>query len=70
MIKQLQLAQEKLRAIDKLTNCIQGEITSAQKNDIAYFIHEIVESTEWNSTIANKLLHWQIESKKSEFVTV
>ena len=65
--KELALAQQKLKAIDKLSNVMQ-EVKSKQKNEVAYFIHRIIEANEWSSEEARELLAWQLEGKKDIFM--
>ena len=64
METELAIAQQKLRAIDKLTNIIQSKhATKQNKDDIAYFIHQIIESDDWTSELARELLSWQLSAK-------
>jgi len=69
MIKQLQQAQEKLRAIDRLTNCLQKINEAGKKDDIAYLIHKIIEAEYLSSGLAREVLHYQLESNKDIFMS-
>ena len=69
IIKQLAQAQEKLRAIDKLSNIIQ-KVNAKQAQEVAYLIHRIIEADYIHSGIARELLSWSIEANKELFITV
>lgn len=61
-------AQEKLRMIDNLVNCIQKIDNNDLKNEIAYLIHQIVESEDGiSSSLARDIQHYQIIANKELF---
>ena len=70
MIKELATAQEKLRAIDTLSNCLQKIYPEGHKNNIAYLIHRIIEADYLNSELAREVTAYCIEANKGLFVTV
>lgn len=70
MEKQLQKIQEKLRAIDRLSNCLQKIDNSSLKNDIAYLIHRIIEEEYLSSQLAREVQMYQIEANKDIFMQV
>ena len=69
LLLQLAREQEKIRAIHKLSNCIH-KVTSKEKDEIAHFIHRIIESENYNTDIARELMQWQIRANKELFMTV
>ena len=69
MIEQLQKAQEKLRVIDKLSNC-QQKVTAKEAKEIAYLIHRIVESEYISSDLAREITGWSLQANKDLFVSV
>jgi len=60
--KELTIAQQKLNAINTLSNCIQNDITKKQKDDIAYAIHQIIDAKDFTSDIARLVTSIQIQS--------
>jgi hypothetical protein len=72
MIKELQNAQEKLKIINSLSNALQKIDDKEIKNDIAYFIHEIVDDItgDVSTDTYRKVASYQILSNKDLFVTV
>jgi len=69
MIKEMQKLQEKLRTIDKLSNCIQ-KLDSNQSKEVSYLIHRIVESDYINTTLAREVMGWSLQSNKELFINV
>ena len=69
LIKELSIAQEKLKVIDRLSNSLQS-VNSKQKDEISYLIHRIIDSAYYNSSLANEVLAWSLESKKDLFIKV
>lgn len=60
--------REKLHTVSLLTNCIQGEVTSKQKDTIAHLIFGIIEEKTFTIEMQNAVLMWKLESNKSVFV--
>jgi len=69
MMKELQRVQEKLRAIDSLSNCIQ-KLDSKQSKEVAYLIHRIADSDYIDTTLSHEITGWKIQANKDLFVTV
>jgi len=70
LIAQLATAQEKLRAIDRLSNHIQKVETKHEKEEIAYLIHQIIEADYLSSDLARMVASWSIQANKDLFITV
>jgi len=66
IIKQLAIEQTKLEAIHKVSNLIQLDTYKSTKdnidikNELAYFIHEIINANYFNSELARRLTSYQI----------
>lgn len=69
MVQELQRAQEKLRTIDTLSNCIK-KVNSNKGREIAYLIHRIIEAEYLDSGLAREVMAWSLESNKDIFMTV
>lgn len=69
-MKELATAQQKLRAINKLTNCIQKIKSNTQKNDIAWLIHRIIEADDFHSDLARECTAWSIEANSDIFIKI
>lgn len=72
MIKELQNAQEKLRIINSLSSALQKIDDKEIKNEIAYFMHEIVDDItgDVSTDTYRKVASYQILGNKDLFVTV
>lgn len=70
LILQLATAQEKLRAIDRLSNYIQKVNTKHEKDEIAYLIHQIIEADYLSSDLYRMVASWSIQASKDLFVTI
>lgn len=69
MIQELQRAQEKLRTIDSLSNCIQ-KVNSDKGREIAYLIHRIIEAEYLDSALAREVTVWSLEANKDIFMSI
>lgn len=69
LLKELQRVQEKLRTIDKLSNCIQT-LNAKESKEVAHLIHCIIDSEYIDTTLAREVTYWQIQSKKDIFINV
>ena len=69
MLKEMQKLQEKLRTIDKLSNCIQ-KIDSKQSKEVSYLMHRIIESDYIDTTLAREVIGWSLQSNKELFINV
>jgi len=69
LLRELARSQEKLRAIDKLSNCIQT-LTVKETKEVAYLIHRIIDSEYIDTTLAREITLWQLQSKKDIFIKV
>ena len=67
---QLAIEQKKIDAIHKVSNLIQKTTDIKQKDDLAYFIHKIIDADYFNSELARELTAWQIECNKDLFMKV
>ncbi len=67
--KELQKAQEKLRIVDKLTNCI-ARVDSATSKEIAYFIHTIIEKDEMSLDDYRMVTSFSLQAYKELFQSV
>ena len=70
IILQLAREQEKLHAIDRLSNHIQKIDDLHMKNEIAYLIHQICEAGQMTSDLFNKVAGISIQAHKDIFVQV
>lgn len=70
MKNELVLAQEKLNIINKLTNSLQKIDNKQIKNDIAYFIHTIIEADSISLDMYRSVTGYSIEAHKELFVRV
>jgi hypothetical protein len=66
---ELYKAQEKLRAIDSLSNLIQ-KLSEKDSKEVAYLIHRIVESDYLNSDLAREITSWSIQANKDLLVNI
>lgn len=69
LIKELANLQEKLRAIDKLSN-IQQKITAREAKEVSYLIHQIIEADYLNSELARQITSWSLQANKDLFMSV
>lgn len=69
MIKELSQAQEKLRIIDKMTNCI-ARVDSTTSKDIAYFIHTIIEKDDLSLDDYRMVTSFSLQAYKELFISV
>jgi hypothetical protein len=69
MQKELVIAQEKLRAIDSLTNSSQ-KLAPEQKDKISYLIHQIIEADYFNSDLARQVMSISLDANKDLFINV
>ena len=69
MLKELQQMQEKIHAIDRLSNCIQ-KATVEDAKEIAYLIHRIVEAEYIDITLAREIMVYQLKTNKDLFIQV
>jgi len=70
LIKALANEQQKLRAIDSLTNCMQ-KLPAVSCKEVAYLIHRIIDSNEGiTSNLAHDIQHWSIEANKDLFINI
>lgn len=68
--KELQRLQEKLVAIDKLSNCIQKIDNKYQHDNIAYLIHRIIEADYIDTTLARDIVAIQLLANKDIFMSI
>lgn len=61
-------AQEKIRLINKLTNCIQKS-NAKESKEIAYLMHRICEE-DITLDILREVQGWQLQSNKDFFMSV
>lgn len=66
---ELYKAQEKLRAIDSLSNLIQ-KLSEKDSKEVAYLIHRIIESDYLNSDLAREITSWSIQANKDLLVNI
>lgn len=69
MLQEMQRLQEKLRAIDKLSNYIH-KLDAKQSKEVAYLIHRIVESDYIDITLAREVTRWSIQANKELFINI
>lgn len=67
MIKELTNLQEKLRAIDTLSNC-QQKLKANEAKEVAYLIHRIIEADYLDSTLAREITGWGIKANADLFI--
>lgn len=61
---------EKLKQIDRLTNSMQKIDSINIKNDIAYFIHTIIESDEMTLDMYRQVGSYSILANKDLFINI
>lgn len=67
----LAIEQNKIQAINKLSNIIQKLDNKKQKDDVAYLIHRICELSNFiDSNIAREITHWNIQANKELFISL
>lgn len=69
-MQELAKTQQLLKVIDKLTNTIQELETKKEKDNLAYFIHQLIEEGEINTKYASQITAWQLRGKKDMFYSV
>lgn len=69
-MKELAIIQEKLRAINTLSNNLQKIDNVKDKNNIAYLIHEIIEADYIDSNLARQITSYSIMANKKLFVAI
>lgn len=68
MIKELATAQEKLKAIDSLSNSLQKiDDTGIVRNGL-YLIHKIINADYLNSDLAREVTAFSLEANKDLFI--
>lgn len=67
---ELSRAQEKLHAIDRLSNHMQKIDHTESKNEIAYLIHRIIECEYIDASIAREITAWSIQANADLFMKV
>lgn len=67
--KQLAIAQEKLKAIDTLSNCL-AKVSIYEKivEEISYLIHKIIEADFLDITLSREVMSWSIKINQDIFV--
>lgn len=68
IILQLANEQEKIRLINKLSNCIH-KLTAKESKEVAYLIHRICEE-DISLDIRREVTGWQLQSNKDMFISV
>jgi len=68
-LKELAILQEKLRAIDKLSN-YSHKLPAKTKNDVSYLIHQIIDASYYNSDLARQVMSYGLLANKDLFITV
>jgi hypothetical protein len=70
VILQLAREQEKIRAIDSLSNCID-KLNAKDAKEVAYLIHRICDSFEGiTSNLARDIAYWKLYANKDIFISV
>lgn len=69
-MKELAIIQEKLKAINTLSNNLQKIDNVKAKNDIAYLIHEIIEADYIDSNLSRQITAYSIMANKDLFVAI
>lgn len=67
LLKALHTSQEKLKAIDSLSNTMQ-KLNNKEAKEVAYLIHRIINSEYYNSDLAREVLSWSLKANKDLFV--
>ena len=70
MIKELAIAQEKLNAIDRLSNSLQKIDDTGLKNNGLYLIHRIIDADYLNSDLAREVTAFSLEANKDLFMNI
>lgn len=70
ILKALAIAQEKLKAINSLSNNMQKLPDVNSKDDIAYLIHRIIESDYFTSELSREVTSVAIHANQDLFMTV
>ncbi len=69
LLKALHTSQEKLKAIDSLSNTMQ-KLSNKEAKEVAYLIHRIIDSEYYNSDLAREVLSWSLKANKDLFVEI
>lgn len=69
LLKALHTLQEKLKAIDSLSNTMQ-KLNNKEAKEVAYLIHRIINSEYYNSDLAREVLSWSLKANKDLFVEI
>lgn len=59
MLNETQILQEKLKAINSLSNCIQ-KLNANQGKRVAYLIHQIIEADYLNNTLSHDVTSFKL----------
>lgn len=69
LLKALHTSQEKLKAIDSLSNTMQ-KLSNKEAKEVAYLIHRIIDSEYYNSDLAREVLSWSLKANKDLFFEI